>query len=154
MKHYTWIGDDHPPGWRRVGTIDIADPADSASARDRGYRIGGVYEGGSGSVAEPCAADIYKETCGLRWERQSGNWQAYSGQIVVALIGILPSGEGEAPGKRWWYSLYAVQIAWVARGNGEAPSEHRAKAAVEEAWAAWLEHCGLIPDPHQEERRG
>lgn len=59
-KIYTFIGDDCPPGYRRVGTIDVADPADVHSARVRGYRIGTIYEGYSGSYAEPCAADIYE----------------------------------------------------------------------------------------------
>lgn len=58
---YTWIGDDCPPGWRRVGQIDVADPADVHSAQDRGYRIGTIYDGMTFSVAEPCAADIYEE---------------------------------------------------------------------------------------------
>ena len=58
---YSWIGDDCPSDWRRVGTIDVADPADIASALDRGFRIGGVYDGMSFSVAEPCAADVYRE---------------------------------------------------------------------------------------------
>jgi hypothetical protein len=59
-KGYSFIGDDCPPGYRRVGTIDIADPADVDSALDRGYRIGAIYDGYSGSCAEPCAADIYE----------------------------------------------------------------------------------------------
>ena len=58
---YTWIGDDCPPGWRRVGSIDIADPADVNQAIDRGYRIGTTYDGGTYSVAEPCTSDIYEE---------------------------------------------------------------------------------------------
>lgn len=58
-KNFTWIGGDHPAGWRRVGWIDVADPADIERALDRGYRIGGVYDGGSESCAEPCTADIY-----------------------------------------------------------------------------------------------
>lgn len=60
-KHYTWIGDDCPPCWKRVGSIDVADPADVATALDRLRRIGTIYDGGSGSVAEPCTADIYAE---------------------------------------------------------------------------------------------
>jgi hypothetical protein len=58
MPH-TFIGDDHPPGYRKVGTIDVADPADVQRAQDRGYKIGTTYNGGSFSCAEPCAADIY-----------------------------------------------------------------------------------------------
>lgn len=60
-KHYSWIGDDCPPQWKRVGTIDVADPADVQSALAKVLRIGTVYDGRSGSVAEPCAADIYAE---------------------------------------------------------------------------------------------
>ena len=60
-KNYSWIGDDCPPQWKRVGTIDVADPADIATALDRGRRIGSIYDGKSYSVAEPCAADIYAE---------------------------------------------------------------------------------------------
>lgn len=63
-KPYTWIGDDHPPGWKRVGSIDIADPADVHQANDRGHRIGAAYDGLSGSVAEPCTADVYHEIDG------------------------------------------------------------------------------------------
>lgn len=55
------MGDDHPPGYRWVGTIDVADPADTALALDRGYRIGPIYDGASGSSAEPCAADIFEK---------------------------------------------------------------------------------------------
>ncbi|SEE52679.1 hypothetical protein [Bradyrhizobium lablabi] len=60
-KRYSWIGDDCPPEWKRVGTIDVADPADIATALDHGRRIGTIYDGKSYSVAEPCAADIYAE---------------------------------------------------------------------------------------------
>jgi hypothetical protein len=58
-KHYSWIGADCPPEWVHVGWIDLADPADVATALDRGRRIGSTYDGGSGSVAEPCTADTY-----------------------------------------------------------------------------------------------
>lgn len=61
MRGHSWIGADHPPNWRRIGTIDVADPADVRWALDRDYRIGTVYDGMSFSVAEPCAADIYDE---------------------------------------------------------------------------------------------
>ncbi len=60
-KNYSWIGDDCPPQWKRVGTIDVADPADVSWALDKGRRIGSIYDGRSGSVAEPCAADTYIE---------------------------------------------------------------------------------------------
>lgn len=60
-EHYSWIGDDCPPRWKRVGTIDVADPADVHSALQEGLRIGEIYDGKSYSVAEPCAADIYVE---------------------------------------------------------------------------------------------
>lgn len=59
-KQYSWIGDDHPPRWRRVGQIDVADPADTRRAIDQGQRIGTIYDGGTHSVAEPCAADVYE----------------------------------------------------------------------------------------------
>lgn len=61
MSGHRWIGSDHPQGWKKVGTIDVADPADTVTALDRGYRIGSIYDGNSGSVAEPCAADVYKQ---------------------------------------------------------------------------------------------
>jgi hypothetical protein len=60
-RTYTWIGDDCPPEWERVGTIDVADPADVARARDRCLRIGTIYDGRTGSVAEPCTCDVYRE---------------------------------------------------------------------------------------------
>ena len=60
-KVVRWIGNDCPPEWRCIGTIDVADPADTAWALDRGYRMGSIYDGYSGSCAEPCAADIYEE---------------------------------------------------------------------------------------------
>lgn len=60
QRFYTFIGGDHPPGYRRVGSIDVADPADVATALDRGLRIGNIYDGRSGSVAEPCCADVYE----------------------------------------------------------------------------------------------
>jgi hypothetical protein len=51
------------PGERYVGTIDIADPADIFSALERGWRIAwdAIYDGLSGSVAEPCAANCFIE---------------------------------------------------------------------------------------------
>lgn len=55
----TWRGADHPPGWRRVATIDVGDPADIERALDRGWVIGPVYDGGSGLHSEPFAADCY-----------------------------------------------------------------------------------------------
>lgn len=58
-RTYSWIADDHPSGWLRVGSIDVADPANIRWALDRGYSIGSVYDGRSYSSAEPCAADIY-----------------------------------------------------------------------------------------------
>jgi hypothetical protein len=61
MTHWTWIGDDCPPNYRRVGSIDVADPADTAWAIDKGYRIGNIYDGRSYSCAEPCRADIYED---------------------------------------------------------------------------------------------
>ena len=61
MSEHTWIGDNHPAGWKRCGSIDVADPADTNWALDRGYRIGAIYDGYSGSCAEPCCADIYRE---------------------------------------------------------------------------------------------
>lgn len=61
MPSYSWIGDDCPPGWRRVGSIDVADPADVFTALEKGYRIGTIYDGRTGSVAEPCIADIYTD---------------------------------------------------------------------------------------------
>lgn len=61
-RRHTFIGDDHPPGYRKVGTIDVADPADVSRALDRGHKIGTTYNGGSYSCAEPCAADIYERS--------------------------------------------------------------------------------------------
>lgn len=63
-REYAWKGDDHPPGWKRVGQVDVADPADLVSARNRGWRVGSVYDGGTYSVAEPCAADVYERLDG------------------------------------------------------------------------------------------
>lgn len=59
-RRYSFIGGDCPPGYRKVGTIDVADPADVSRAQDQGYRIGAIYDGGTYSCAEPCAADIYE----------------------------------------------------------------------------------------------
>lgn len=60
-RGYTWIGDDHPPGWKRLGSIDVADPADTQWAIERDLHIGSIYDGLSRSVAEPCRADIYEQ---------------------------------------------------------------------------------------------
>lgn len=60
--HPAWIGDDHPAGWRRVGKIDLGDPADTKAALAKGYRIGSAYDDGSDPAGEPCAADIYEKT--------------------------------------------------------------------------------------------
>ena len=63
------LGDDFPAGWKKVGTIDVADPADVRWSVDRGYRIGDIYDGLSFSVAEPCAADIYRKDDDLQSTR-------------------------------------------------------------------------------------
>lgn len=60
VRRFTWIGDDHPPGWEIAGSIDVADPADVTRALDKGFRIGSVYDGGSGLYSEPCQADLYR----------------------------------------------------------------------------------------------
>lgn len=60
VRGYTWIGDDCPPDWEIVGSIDVADPADITRALDRGFRIGSTYDGGSGLYSEPCQADLYR----------------------------------------------------------------------------------------------
>lgn len=57
---YSFIGDNCPPGYRHIGTIDVADPANVSWALDQGYRIGSIYDGGTYSCAEPCTADIYE----------------------------------------------------------------------------------------------
>lgn len=59
---HTWIGDDCPEGWRRVGSIDVADLADVVTACAKDRRIGTVHDGFSGSAAEPCCADVYART--------------------------------------------------------------------------------------------
>lgn len=56
----TWIGEDHPPGWRRVTSIDVADPANTRWASENDYRIGTIYDGGTDSAVEPCCADVYE----------------------------------------------------------------------------------------------
>lgn len=71
----SWIGSDCPPEWRKVGTIDVADPADVSWALERDYRIGAIYDGKSYSVAEPCAADIYEE---IRCEHCDGTGDVHS----------------------------------------------------------------------------
>lgn len=60
-RQHTWKGDDHPPGWRRVTSIDVADPANTRWACENHYRVGTIYDGGSGSAVEPCCADVYEE---------------------------------------------------------------------------------------------
>lgn len=83
-KSYSFIGNDCPPGYRRVGTIDVADPADVHSAQDKGYRIGTIYNGYSGSCAEPCAADIYErplfEICDKTGEEPCGECHIQPGE--------------------------------------------------------------------------
>ena len=60
-RQYAWKGDDHPPGWKRVTSIDVADPANTRWACENHYRIGTIYHGGSDSAVEPCCADVYEE---------------------------------------------------------------------------------------------
>lgn len=57
---HTWIGEGHPPGWRRVTSIDVADPANTRWASENDYRIGAIYDGGTDSAVEPCCADVYE----------------------------------------------------------------------------------------------
>lgn len=83
-KSFTFIGDDCPPGYRRVGTIDVADPADVRGAQDQGYRIGSIYDGLSFSCAEPCAADIYE-----RLDDASAPWTKTDGDDRDRIIGNL-----------------------------------------------------------------
>lgn len=85
-ENHSFIGDDCPPGYKRVGRIDIADPADVDRALDRGYRIGSVYDGYSGSCAEPCAADVYERPEASRCPECEGSGLRDSG-------GVHPWGE-------------------------------------------------------------
>jgi len=65
VRRFTWIGDDHPDGWERYGSMDLGDPASVTWALDEGLRIGATYDGGSGLYSEPCRADLYRRVPAL-----------------------------------------------------------------------------------------
>src|SRR2546430_1694447 len=79
----------------------------------------------------------------LRWEKQDGSEWAYSGRLVVGMIGT--RGMASADGERYWYKLDAVHTKHIAKGHGEVRSKAAARKAVEMAWATWLREAGLSP---------
>lgn len=155
-KSYSFIGNDCPPGYRRVGRIDVADPADVHSAQDKGYRIGTIYDGYSGSCAEPCAADIYErpdeEELTATCERCQGNgeividWERYrhpragdAGDEAVAecpdcggegIIDVSPAPQTKTMGEAW------AAKATVLRARGKNNTLHDINQAADYLEAA------------------
>lgn len=75
----------------------------------------------------------------LRWiDRFGGQW-AYSGKVVVGMVGPTDSGGF------WWSATDGVHMRRIAKTNGETRSIRSAKAAVERSWSAWLSAAELKP---------
>lgn len=128
-KSYSFIGNDCPPGYRRVGTIDVADPADVHSAQDKGYRIGTIYNGYSGSCAEPCAADIYERPDEEPFPQPSrkdggepcGECRIQPGETCDICGAVNPPPETNVAGPRYAH----VGYQW------------RARASRHDLWSPW-----------------
>lgn len=77
----------------------------------------------------------------LRWEKQrAGVWHAYSGQIVVGMIGKRDDGSC------WFDVTGAVNLRGVAKPrNLRMKSIRSARRAVNTAWSRWLEVTCLQP---------
>lgn len=69
---------------------------------------------------------------GLRWERQdSGALWAYSGKLIVAMVG---SG---GDGRRYWWRMEARPAPLSLTVAGERSSPRRAQSAAETCWRKW-----------------
>src|SRR5687767_9093406 len=80
----------------------------------------------------------------IRWERQeNGDWQGYSGDILVATV----TQDHGAEGEQWVWTIPALK-----RPKGwRKPSGHRAgwldaRGAVDDYWERWLAGAALRPD--------
>lgn len=74
----------------------------------------------------------------LRWEKQgSGGYWAYSGRLVVGMIGERSDGTV-------YYSMQAVHTKWICKGHGEVKHLASARRAIESAWLKWLTAAGLV----------
>jgi hypothetical protein len=78
----------------------------------------------------------------IRWEQASdGNWEGFSGELVVATV--TKDGEGEG----WLWSITALR-----RPKGwRKPAGHRtspldARGAADDYWRRWLDAVALRPD--------
>lgn len=146
-KHYSFIGNDCPPGYRRVATIDVADPADVRWAQDQDYRIGSIYDGLSGSCAEPCAADVYECLDDLLPVYALSVRQPWAYAIIH---------EGKDIENRRWTRLFAHgRSALDFRGPVCIhASKGMTRAEYEEAAGTFAEAGATLPPPHELLRGG
>jgi hypothetical protein len=80
----------------------------------------------------------------IRWEETAlGEWQGFSGSLVVAKVGRDPA---EGAGERWLWEMRAVKRLPNARASGHRTSEIEARRAADSYWARWLEAAALKPD--------
>jgi hypothetical protein len=75
----------------------------------------------------------------LGWTERSGSQWAYSGNIVVGMVGPLDAGGF------WWSATDGVHMRHIAKTDGETKSIRSAKAAVERSWSTWLSAARLQP---------
>lgn len=78
----------------------------------------------------------------LRWEKQSigqrERWWAYSGKLVIGMV--FKRDDGTVG-----YTMQAVQMKLIGKGDGDVSSISAGKRAIERGWHQWLTAADLIP---------
>ncbi len=76
----------------------------------------------------------------LRWEKQSTgqreSWWAYSGELVIGMV--IERGD-----RTIGYTIQAVHMKWIGKGDGDVSSISSGKRAIERGWRQWLTAAGL-----------
>jgi hypothetical protein len=77
----------------------------------------------------------------IRWEEQeNGDWQGFSGDLIVALAVPDPAGR-----KRWLWEV-TVQRPTGWRNEGHRTTALAARRAAVDYWERWCEAAALKPD--------
>lgn len=80
----------------------------------------------------------------IRWERRmNDDLFGWRGSHIIAMI-FRPMGAATTDQRSW--KITGVHMKWVAKGQGEAPSETAARRAADRAWDKWCEETGLRDD--------
>jgi hypothetical protein len=76
----------------------------------------------------------------LTWEL-NGNGRFHTAKLNDRIVGSVVERE---PGDVAWF-ISAVQMKWIAKGDGESKDVPSAKRALARAWKSWADAYGLHP---------